>query len=250
MKKTLGIPTRLSHIWIGPLPPPRAWMQTWIDHHSSWEYTLYDNHFLNSFHFKTQKQIDEYLKRGMYAGVADLMRLEILYEFGGLMPGADSICLKNTDTLFLEEKLYTVYENEFVRGDLVSPIQAAPPKSSFIAEMIDRLSKINPDDLDEPWISTGNLFTAEIIKEIQPEITIFPSHYFIPVHYTGICYTGTDTVFAKQLFGTTHSSYKKDLNILDRLLLSYKEREAKHYKKRQMSKIKTQKANLFKNTYK
>jgi len=205
----MSIPKKLSHIWIGNLPAPRKWMESWKKHHPEWSYTLYDNKFLSSHNFKTKNQINEYIKRGQYAGAADLMRLEILYEHGGFMPGADSICLMNTDVLFTKECAYTVYENELVRGELVSPIQACQPGNKFILEMIHELSNTPPELLDEPWISTGNLFTTQAIKKASPEIVIFPSHYLIPVHFTGVSYAGEGPVFAKQMFGTTQGLYKE-----------------------------------------
>lgn len=204
---TLGIPRKLGHIWIGNQPPPFQWMQSWRDLHPDWEYTLYDNTFLKDQKFRTRSQIDEYLKRGQYAGAADLMRLEILYNTGGLLPGADSICLRKTDELFKLPCLYTVYENEFVRGKLVSPIQAAEPRNGFVKKLIDELSNTDPKLLDDPWISTGNLFTALMIENHKPEIVIFPSHYLIPIHFTGLVYQGNGPIYARQMFGTTRNAY-------------------------------------------
>jgi len=205
----LGIPRKLGHIWIGELPPPVEWMDTWRAHHPDWEYTLYGNEFLESYNFKTRRQIAEYIKRGQYAGAADLMRLEILYEFGGFLPGADSICFRNTDELFVSPCLYSVYENEFVRGRLVSPIQASPPKSGFLEKMISVLADTDPAVLDDPWVSTGNLFTALMLEKYKPEAIIFPSHYLIPVHFTGVAYSGDGPIYAKQMFGSTRGAYVK-----------------------------------------
>lgn len=124
---TLGIPKKLGHIWIGPHEAPYEWFQTWIDKHPEWDYQLYDNEFLKTHTFRTQHLIDFYWSLDLYAGVSDLMRLEILYEYGGFIPEADTICYHNTDELFVNKCPYTVYENEFLRGKLVSPILAAPP---------------------------------------------------------------------------------------------------------------------------
>lgn len=125
-------------------------MKTWIDKHPDWAYTLYDNDYLYNNEFRTWPQIEEYLKRGWYAGAADLLRYEILYREGGYLAGADSLCLHPIDEL-LEDggELYTVYENEFLRGQLVAPIVAAVPGHPFVKELIDRLSSVAPRDLVE-----------------------------------------------------------------------------------------------------
>ena len=244
----LGIPQKLGHIWIGDGPAPLQWMNTWRVKHPNWEYRLYDNTFLYEFNFKTHHQIKEYLKRRKFAGVADLMRLEILYEWGGFIPGADAICYQNTDELFGNTSLYTIYENEFLRGRLVSPIQAAPPKHPFIGHMIDRLSQIDPNDLDDPWISTGNWFTASMIEELSPEIIIFPSHYFIPVHYTGAIYTGDDKIYAKQLFGSTHRAFGPVVygraSFMTRLITFLEKKKANQYNKDQIKSVRMRKSNM------
>lgn len=209
MQSEVKIPKKMSHIWIGPRPAPADWMKTWRDHHPDWEYTLFDNDYLAMRKFRTQAQINEYLKRGKYAGVADLMRLEILLEQGGFMPGADSICLRNMDHLFSEECAYTVYENELVRGRLVSPIQAAEPGNPFVERLIQALCRVDPADLEDPWVSTGNLFLAKKIEEISPKIIIFPSHFTIPLHYSGVCYEGGGDVYALQMFGSTNTGIRR-----------------------------------------
>lgn len=60
----MKIPKKLGHIWIGPKQQPSQWMQSWIDRHPDWDYTLYDNDFLRKGNFRTRAQIDEYMKRG------------------------------------------------------------------------------------------------------------------------------------------------------------------------------------------
>jgi mannosyltransferase OCH1-like enzyme len=207
---SLGIPRRLSHIWIGPRPAPEEWMQTWRQKHPTWDYTLYGNDYLRRTRFRNQALIDFYMEAGQYAGVADLMRYEILHEFGGFMPEADSLCRHPVDDLFHMAKAYTVYENEFVRGKLVSPILACEPKNKFVGILIDRLGELRPDDLIDPWMSTGNLFVAEMIERYGADVHVFPSHTFIPVHPSGRVYDGPEKVYAFQLFGTTRGAYAED----------------------------------------
>lgn len=206
----IRIPKNLGHIWIGPNPAPTNWFKTWIDKHPDWNYRIYDNDFLKNFPFKNKKLIDFYLDLQWYAGAADLMRYEILYKFGGFIPGADSICYHNTEELFTESCAYTVYENEFIRGKLVSPILACEPNNPFVKKIIDKLSELKTEQLDDPWRTTGNLFVAQMIEQEKPNIIVFPSHYFIPVHYTGVVYKGDDKVYCKQLFGSTRNIYITD----------------------------------------
>ena len=126
------IPKILMHIWIGHLSAPIKWMDTYKKHHNDWKYVLIDNSYMQSRRFRNQILIDEYIKRNEYPGAADLIRYEMLYENGGFLPASDSICLCNTDELWTEKCAYTVYENEFVRGQLISPILACNPGNMFV----------------------------------------------------------------------------------------------------------------------
>ena len=63
-------------------------------------------------------------------------------------------------------------------------------------------------------------------------IIIFPSHYFIPVHYVGLVYEGNDKVYAKQLFGSTNYSYTKPkTNFIQKLLTRAERKKRKKLKK-------------------
>lgn len=205
----MKIPKRLGHIWIGPKQAPVDWIRTWTEKHPDWDYTFYDDAWLRRADLETGRQIDEYMKRGWYAGAADLIRYEILFRHGGYIAGADSICLHPIDELFDDDAcLYTVYENEFLRGELVAPIVAACPGHPFLRLLIDTLKARDPLMLDHPWRETGNLFVAEMIEKHQPDIVIWPSHVLIPEHFTGRVYKGDGKVFAHQMFGETVGAYK------------------------------------------
>ena len=204
----MNIPKILWHIWIGPNPAPVKWMQTWRDKHPEWDYILFDNTALSNKKFYNQHLIDEYMARGKYNGVADLIRYELLYEHGGFMPEADAICLENTNELWNKDTdtCYTVYENETIRPSYVSPIYACNPGNKFLKNIIDELhgkTKLK----SKVYQSTGNLFLAEMIEKYKPSIKIFPSHYFIPSHYTtpNTRYTGPDKIYAEQFWGSTYS---------------------------------------------
>jgi mannosyltransferase OCH1-like enzyme len=225
----MQIPKTMAHIWIGPLQPPLEYMRSWQALNPDWAYRLYDNAFVRERRFRNQPLIDEYLKRAEYAGAADLIRYELLDAFGGFIAEADAVCERPIAPLFETGSLFTVYENEFVRGQLVSPILAATPGHPFVRALIEELGKLRPEELGSPWQSTGNLFVAQMIARLQPEITIFPSHYFIPEHYTGVVYDGPGPVYARQLFGTTRKAYAA-VGVLGR----YRERRKRKYRLRRM----------------
>lgn len=199
-----------AHIWIGPFDPPLEWMRTWTDRHENWEYCVYDNDFLVSRTFICQPQIIEYYRRGMYAGVSDLIRYEILYEKGGFIPEADSICVNPVDELFQEERCYTVYEYPEGKTGMVSPFLASNSGNQLIFDVLNKIKEIDPKTLNRPWHSVGNGFLKRFLRKYDHKefLTIFPSHYFIPEHLPKkIFYEGTDKIYARQMWGSTTRSY-------------------------------------------
>ena len=204
------VPRRMCHIWIGPHPAPRDWMESWRTKHPDREYRLYDNDYLLSRRFRTQNLVNEYCRRGKWAGVSDLMRYEILYEDGGFIAEADSVCLNPVDELLTDDTTYTVYELPEGRTGMMSPFLASVPCRPVLKAVIDRLVDARPAELNDPWHSTGTGFLRRFFAEnpiLKRDLHVFPSHYFIPRHYKGDVYQGTDRIYAEQMWGTTTKSY-------------------------------------------
>lgn len=216
----MNIPKLLWHVWVGPRPAPIKWMGSWPEKHPGWTYTLIDNEYVAAKSFYNQHLIDEYLTMNRYdalAGAADLIRYEILYEFGGFMPGADSICLANTNELWTGPKdtAYMVFENEKIKPGFVTPVYAAAPGAPFLKFVIEELHRLTSKDLSSKatYMTTGNAYLPGAIQRSKLPVKVFPSHYFIPSHYTqpDVEYSGPDTVYCKQLWGSTKNIYDQGL---------------------------------------
>ena len=74
----------------------------------------------------------------------------------------------------------------------------------FFCRIIDDI-RAEPTVIDkEPWQSVGPLrLTNSYHKYKYSNLTILPSHMFIPVHFTGARYTGGGLVFATQVWAST-----------------------------------------------
>jgi hypothetical protein len=199
----------LSHIWIGPYLPPEHWMQTWPEQHPEWEYKVFDNAYLHGRDWRLQAHIDEYMKRGAYSGVADMMRYEILLDEGGFIAPADSICLNAVDDLFIEDKAYTVFENELIRGNLRMPFLASPPNNPAINAIIEKIYSQDPTKLGHAYLSTGNYLVGKIALEHPDDVITLPSYTFNPNHCVGISYSGTGKIYSEQFFATGSNLYSK-----------------------------------------
>ena len=204
----MNIEKKLTQIWIGPKRPPLQWMHTWQDKHPDWEYSIFDDSMLHNRKWHNQHLIDRYYAMQKWPGVSDLIRYELLYERGGFWPEADMTCLENTDELFTSPKnhAYSCYENEKGRQNFIQPIMACNPGNAFVKHVIDTLHILTPNELSpEPFRSTGNLFLSRHVPHWMHQLTVWPSHYFIPLFYIGGAkrYDGPDKVYADHKWGST-----------------------------------------------
>ena len=86
--------------------------------------------------------------------------------------------------------LYTAYEHETKRPGFVSPFYASSPGHSFLAQILDEISQLQPKSLLTPFMSVGNQALRDFIKKWDPDISIFPSYFFNPTYIRGKKYNG------------------------------------------------------------
>jgi len=208
MKTT--IPKIYHVIWVGERPAPMEWIQTWLDKNPEWQLMLWDNEKVWGRQWRNQKHIDWFKERGIWAGVADCVRYEILHEYGGFGAGADSICLEPVDELFTDPAFdaYTSYENEIVTGEMMSPLLGCT-KGNPLADAIITILSLK-EQVDIPWQTTGNLFMMHAVKALQyKRLKIWPSHYLLPEHHSGVKYSGTDKIYARHMWGTGKGAWEE-----------------------------------------
>ncbi|XOB41789.1 MAG: glycosyltransferase family 32 protein [Candidatus Nealsonbacteria bacterium] len=229
----------LHHIWVGPLKRPKKWMDTWPAKHPDWNYILWDNRKVFNKSWINQKQIDFYKSRREWPGIADIIRYEILYEYGGIMPGADWECLNPIDELLDDCELFAVSccgdKNMWKRVDgkkdtklpiflsrgktefenLITPIIGGTKGHWFFGRLNEEIGKIV--NFGPPWRTTGNMFCQRMVKTYKPQIKVFPMHYFIPDHprtatsHSHYKYIGKDKIYARHHWGTTRHAYKEGI---------------------------------------
>ena len=214
-KKT--IPRILHSIWVGDKPKPIKLMQTWKDKHPDYKFFEWNNETVRKMKFRCQKQIDQMWGVGRFNGVADLIRYEVLYEFGGFVAPADSVCLNPIDDLLEYGMGFCCYENEKVRPDLLSPHLGVAAGNFYFDVMIKGLMKTVDVLYADPWITTGNKFLTDAVKLTGYPIKILPSYTFIPEHYTGEIYAGNGKIYAKHFWGGTKGIIN---NLDDQLILN------------------------------
>lgn len=206
----MKIPKIIHQIWVGnENKRPAKLMQGWKENHPDYKFFEWNNKTVAECDFILRDQINQMFSVKRYHGVADLIRYEVLYNYGGFVAPADSECLNAIDDL-LDLGFFACYENEEYNHELISPHLGTYPKNPFIGKIIDELILKENVLAKEPWRETGNLFLTEMIKKYKnTEIKILPSYTFIPEHRTGRIYKGKGKIYAKHYWGTTKNLYNK-----------------------------------------
>lgn len=199
--QTNNIPHIIHQIWVGPKKAPIEWMDTWKKKHKDWKFMLWDNDAVKQHTFINRDNIRKCIDGGLYHGAADLIRYEVLYEYGGFVAPADSECLNPIDELLdIEEDCFACYQGEIKRPGLVSPHLGTTRGNRLMKAMIDVTTGIN---IKEPWQQSGNLVLTNMIKKMNYPIRIYPSYYFIPTYNDGEKYSGDGKVYADHKWFTT-----------------------------------------------
>lgn len=237
-----GIPKVLHQLWIGDASKaPTKFMATWRDAHVplGFEYILWneaeverrrrDNPRFSASLSSLEHRIAEMEEIN---GKADILRWIILEEYGGVFCDADSICVSPVDNelLMVKEGAFAGYENERVRGagwsprypDIYSHKHALvalgcvgfPPQHPLVRAAVEWM-RVNPVSVravgQRAWYSVGpglitRLYYSEPDK-YRDALHVFPSYYFLPMHYSGANYHGHGRVYAYQEWGSTKRSY-------------------------------------------
>jgi len=210
------IPKRIHQIWLGDQSKrPQKLIDTWIENHPAsegWIHTLWTEENLPTI--QNRKQFDACKE---LAGKADILRYELLYQFGGMFIDADAECVLPLDVDFFRlNDSFCCWENEYVRTGLMSNGYLAASKNNpLMKEIIEEISRYDPNQISQlpnltAWKYFGPVLLTKMVQKMAyNNIRIYPSHYFIPRHYTGLEYTGHEPIYAKQYWGSTATSCGK-----------------------------------------
>jgi len=198
------IPKKLHFIWIGDESKiPFGCINTWTEKNRGYITTLWTNQTLRPEKWQNWDKIQDMLDKKDYAGASDVMRYEILYNEGGIYIDADSYCVKPLEDWLLDCEAFTAWEQERVRNNLLSNgFIGGVPKAEIWRECIHRVSKADCKAKELAWLITGPMLLTHAYFETQANLTIYPSHYFLPEHHTGYKNPTTGNVFANHLWGS------------------------------------------------
>ena len=227
----MSIPKIIHQLWIGPKTPPTKFMDTWKNKHEKegFEYIRWTEKEFKKRGFvsKLVHKIDDMIEIN---GKADIIRWELLYEYGGFFVDADAYCIEPVTYLVEKYKAFAGFENEQVRNAgwvgnsnqyddvlarthplIATGTMAFPPKHELPRLAIEWIKN---NDINvartgkRAWRTVGpGLLTRLYHGQKWDDITILPSYLFLPIHVTGCSYNGREKIYANQEWGSTKQSY-------------------------------------------
>lgn len=167
------VPRVFHQIWVGPDPLPeafRAYQASWLRHHPGWELTLWTEENLPGELRRPEAR--DRLRHG--AERSDILRLELLWRFGGVYVDTDFECLRSLEPL-IDGLDFFVAEIGF--GRINNAFMGAVAGHEILDRALDELRPRAFHGVDKA--AAGPEFLDPLLKQ-YPGVTIFPAPLFYP----------------------------------------------------------------------
>lgn len=178
------IPKIIHYVWFGDPPPPH--IQTCIDsfrkHCPEYEIRLYNESNLN---MNLCAYAAEALRLGKWAFLSDVVRVQALYEFGGIYMDTDVFLLKSLDE-FLESEGFIGF---FQGGSMLEThIWGCAKGNKIIAELKDRYDRMTFNEKINNGIWTDLFKNTGLVVNNQMQsvggFKVYSNDFFDPVFLT------------------------------------------------------------------
>jgi mannosyltransferase OCH1-like enzyme len=198
------IPKKLHFIWIGDESKmPSKCMSTWHEINPDYEFKVWGNESLNDYVWRNWDKLSDMLHKKDYAGASDIMRYQILYEHGGIYIDADTFCVKPLEDWLLNCDAFASWEQEIVRNNLIAnTIIGGVPGAETWKMCMDAVATKDCTEDKLAWMITGPMLVTDVFFKAQANLTVYPSHFFMPEHHTGYKSKVTGHHFASHLWGS------------------------------------------------
>ena len=198
------IPKIIHIIWIGDQSKkPTKCIDTWIKKNLDYEVRIWGNNQVQGTNWKNYRQLHDMIIKQDWAGASDVMRYEILYEHGGVYVDADTYCVKPLEDWLLNCDAFASWEQELVRNNLIAnTVMGSVPGAEAMKLCIDEVATKDCTEKKLAWMITGPMLVTDVFFKKQANLTVYPSHFFMPKHHSGYQSKVTGHHFASHLWGS------------------------------------------------
>ncbi|WP_030672474.1 glycosyltransferase family 32 protein [Streptomyces sp. NRRL B-1347] len=180
---TAAIPRLIHWIWIGSPVPARfeAYRDTWASAHPDWEMRVWtDDNLPPMYNQHLYDQAADYAPASMVGQFrADVLRYELLWQYGGVYVDADFECLQPITPLLDGIDAFAAWETDGRR--IANGLMGAARSHRFIGRLITDLEASAARHKGaRPAISTGPAYLTTAYREHPGELAVLPSRLFYP----------------------------------------------------------------------
>ena len=175
----------INFIWLGNVKKPLDIINSWNEDDLKIKIWSEDNlNEIENFH-----NIDKFYESNKPNQKSDILRLEILYQYGGIYMDSDIICLKKLSKLI--KKLNNIDKDFFICREKKNCISNSffyikNKKNKLIKKMINELSlceiKNDKNEYNPIHKTTGPKFITEILKESDED-----DYHILDYYYFNFC---------------------------------------------------------------
>ena len=200
----LWIPRIFHRIWLGPKPLPDYAVEYgagWLRHHPNWEIRLWTEDNLPEM--VNRKRFDA--GAGHYGFQADVLRLEIMRQYGGIYLDTDFECQQNLEPLLRGLRAFAGYYEPEAHTFKTSFEQAilgsCPYHALFERAVLEHEPWMQEHEHAGRIMQASSWYLAEKIRQVYGsfidgipkgrhaplvlgDFALFPSRYFYPYHWT------------------------------------------------------------------
>lgn len=190
------IPKIIHMIWIGPKNPPLwcidSWRTNYINNYPDWKFMLWNEEKIDKLNMVNRNIYDI---EPTLRGKSDIVRYEILYQYGGLFLDADSYWIEkdNSDLNILLEKSkdkdFFCAREPLNKQFFANGIFGCSKNNDITLGIINYLNKTYLKEKQKHkenhaiWLVTGPVPFTKVVNKNIDKATIFPTHYFLPEVY-------------------------------------------------------------------
>jgi len=183
------IPKIIHQIWVGPKMPDKLkkMCETWKKFHpkeKGWKYILWDEKKIKKLSLVNQKYIQEKLKEKDFRAVSNILRYEVVNQYGGFYIDTDFLCLKPFDELLLCDfftgmlEVFRLESHKFCGNAIIG----ATPGHEILKILVENIKNYREESTRLK--RTGPVYFSRMLKQNLFNCSginvIFPNHFFYP----------------------------------------------------------------------
>lgn len=177
------IPKIIHQIWLGPNPLPdfyEKFAMTWKYYNPDFEYRLWTDDNICNINL-TNPQLFNAISN--YGAKSDLLRYELLYQFGGLYVDVDFECVAPVSSKMLVYDFVACLQFNS-SPEVGNAFLMSAPHSNIIKQIVSQCSMPKKDDAFDIFVATGPYLVSSVVEKhlsaALQEFLILPSNYVYP----------------------------------------------------------------------